>query len=205
MPDSGSEAIEGRSALTRRPAARNLSRNDWVDAAWEMLGERGIDGVRVEPLARRLGVTKGSFYWHFKDREDLLESLLDRWFADREKDARPVLEGDSETDPAERIWALFERVIRRASRSQTVSLRLLSHFDPAVAERIAVEDERRLEFLKDQLVALGFAEDEALARGQAYQLMMTGEFLRSGALPLDERLRRARRHHDVLVKGRTGG
>lgn len=199
MPDSGAASVQSRKSERRRPEARNLTRLDWVAGAWEMLGERGIDRVRVEPLAKKLGVTKGSFYWHFKDRDELLEALLDRWFSDREEDARPVTEGAADTDPGERLWALFERVIRRVSRGQTVSLRLLSHYDPAIAARIAKEDERRLDFLKNSLLALGFSEDEALARGQAYQALMTGEFLRSGTLPLEERISRARRHHDILV------
>ena len=62
-------------------ASDSLTREDWISGAWDMLGERGMDGVRVEPLARRLGVTKGSFYWHFKDRGELLEALLNRWFS----------------------------------------------------------------------------------------------------------------------------
>lgn len=199
MPDSGTASVQNRKGERRRPEARNLTRHDWVEGAWEMLGERGIDRVRVEPLAKRLGVTKGSFYWHFKDRDELLEALLDRWFTVHEEDERHVTENTVDMDPGERIWALFDRVIRRVSRGQTVSLRLLSHYDPGIAARIAKEDTGRLEFLKTQLMAMGFAEDDALARGQAYQALMTGEFLRSGALPLEERIDRARRHHEILL------
>ena len=46
--------------------SENLTREDWISGAWNMLGEGGLEGVRIEPLARQLGVTKGSFYWHFK-------------------------------------------------------------------------------------------------------------------------------------------
>src|SRR5262249_42932087 len=66
----------------RMEAARmddRLGREDWLRAARRALLARGPEGVRVEPLARDLGVTKGSFYWHFGDRADLLEALLVEW------------------------------------------------------------------------------------------------------------------------------
>ena len=56
-----------------------LGKDDWLRAARRALLIRGPNGVRVEPLARDLGVTKGSFYWHFSDRDDLLEALLVEW------------------------------------------------------------------------------------------------------------------------------
>ena len=65
-------------SLTIRTRMVNRSRTgaDWLKAARLALLHRGPDAVRVEPLARGLGVTKGSFYWHFKDRNALLEALL---------------------------------------------------------------------------------------------------------------------------------
>src|SRR5690606_13043756 len=57
-----------------------LEATAWVDAGIEILVRESIEHVRVERLARELGVTKGSFYWHFKDREDLQAAILDRWF-----------------------------------------------------------------------------------------------------------------------------
>lgn len=58
---------------------QQLARKDWEQAALQMLAERGVEGLAIEPLARRLGVTKGSFYWHFSDRMELLKSALATW------------------------------------------------------------------------------------------------------------------------------
>ena len=55
------------------------SRDDWLDAAWRMLGDGGVDSIRVEKLAENMGVTKGSFYWHFKNRRDLIDEMLSFW------------------------------------------------------------------------------------------------------------------------------
>ena len=62
-------------------AERNgrLSADDWAAAALEQIAEQGVSAVAVEPLARRLGVTKGSFYWHFPSRDALLQAALERW------------------------------------------------------------------------------------------------------------------------------
>lgn len=174
----------------------NLSRDDWVAAAWEMLGDAGVDGVRVEPLAKKLGVTKGSFYWHFKDRQQLLDALLDRWFSIWDAQMSP--EVNSAADPADRIWALFRSVLGRGTRGQTVSLRMWSHHEPSIAERIEERDRQRLAFLMGQLQEIGFSPEEARVRGQIYQAIMTGEYLRSGGLPLDDRLARARDYHRML-------
>ena len=177
-------------------STESLTRDDWISAAWDMLGENGLDGVRVEPLARRLGVTKGSFYWHFKDRQQLMEALLDRWFSIWDDQMLPDME--EAANPADRIWALFESVLGRLTRGQTVSLRMMSHSDADVARRIDERDAQRLSFLTSQLVEIGFAPDEARVRGQVYQTIMTGEYLRSGGLPLEERVARTRSYHLML-------
>lgn len=178
--------------------ADNLTRDDWIAAAWDVLGEGGVEGVRVEPLAKKLGVTKGSFYWHFKGRQDLLDALLDRWFSIW--DERLLSDVQTAADPAEKIWGLFRSVVGRATRGQTVSLRIWSHRNPDVARRIEERDTQRLAFLTEQLESIGFSTGEARVRGQVYQAIMTGEYLRSGGLPLNERIERARQYHEMLSR-----
>ena len=191
MAETGAPAV----GTGRRRTSESLTRDDWISGAWDMLGESGFEGVRVEPLARRLGVTKGSFYWHFKDRQELLEALLDRWFSIWDDLSADV---ELANNPADRIWALFESVIKRVTRGQTVSLRMLSHKDPDVARRIEARDASRLSFLMMLLEEIGFPREEARVRGQVYQAIMTGEYLRSGGVPLNERIERARDYHGLL-------
>lgn len=191
-----SDAAKAPSKRGSTKTSDNLTREAWISGAWDMLGETGLDGVRVEPLAKNLGVTKGSFYWHFKDRQELLDALLDRWFAIWDDQMSPDIDGNGTA--ADRIWALIESVIRRTTRGQTISLRLLSHKDPDVALRIEERDAQRLAFLMQRLKEIGFSHEEARVRGQLYQAIMTGEFLRSGGFPLDERLARAQEYHLLL-------
>lgn len=81
-----------------RPA---LDRQAWIRQATDCLAESGVDGIRVETLAKRLGVTKGSFYWHFKDRPALLEAVLDAWQTGRVREASRLVE--QAADPGEQI------------------------------------------------------------------------------------------------------
>jgi AcrR family transcriptional regulator len=190
------ETADAASTVDRGRANESLTKGDWIAGAWEMLGETGLDGVRVEPLAKRLGVTKGSFYWHFKDRQELLDALFDRWFSIGEDYLSPNY-GHGE-NAADRIWKLFESVIGRTTRGQTVTLRLFSHKDPDAARRIEDRDAQRLAFLIRELKEIGFPHEEARVRGQIYQAIMTGEFLRSGGLPFEERIAHAREYHLLL-------
>ena len=85
-----------------------LSADDWAREALEQIAETGVASVAVEPLARRLGVTKGSFYWHFPSRDALLQAALERW----ETMEQELVFGSLEkvTDPRERLRALFQLV-----------------------------------------------------------------------------------------------
>ncbi len=173
------------------------SRDDWIDAAWTALGEGGVEAVRVERLARKLGVTKGSFYWHFKTRQDLIGALLDRWFGLREVDGTSAPGNDQ--DPANRIWMVFERAVSRGTQGQAASLRFWAQRHPDVASRIHSEDAKRFEFFVEQFSALGFPKPEAKTRAEVYMGIISAEFLRAGGLEPDERLKLARRQHHMLT------
>jgi len=73
---------------------QKLAREDWEQAALQMLAKRGLVGLAIEPLARELGVTKGSFYWHFTDRNALLKSALDKWESADAHNLAVLLEND---------------------------------------------------------------------------------------------------------------
>src|SRR5512142_2273935 len=97
---------------TTRPR-RRLTRDDWADAALAAVAEGGLAAVAVEPLAARLGTTKGSFYWHFATREALLEAALARW---EDKTTTAVIGEivNAMDDPASQLRRLIVRVIGMA-------------------------------------------------------------------------------------------
>ena len=122
-----------------------LSADDWAQAALDLIAEQGVPAVAVEPLARRLGVTKGSFYWHFPSRESLLVAALERW----EKTEQEAIFGQLEriADPRQRLRQLFDVVAHEATSHIVYSalLKVLDH--PIVAPVIGRVSQRRLEWL----------------------------------------------------------
>ena len=107
-----------------------LSAVDWANGAVDLIAEAGVAAVAVEPLARRLGVTKGSFYWHFPSRDALLVAALERWEQEEQEAVFGSLEGVS--DPRERLSQLFALVAHEV-KSHIIYSELLKALDhPAV-------------------------------------------------------------------------
>lgn len=132
-------------ATGRGERGNRLSAEDWAAAALEQIAEQGVASVAVEPLARRLGVTKGSFYWHFPSREALLVAALESW----ERNEQEAVFGQLEVveDPRERLRTLFSLVAHEYKAHVVYSelLRAMDH--PAVQPVIGRVSERRLEYL----------------------------------------------------------
>ena len=142
--------------------ARKLTRDDWAAAALAALARGGLEAVAVEPIASRLGATKGSFYWHFKNRDALVEAALALWEHDRTDAVIDFLQ--REPDPALRLKALVEGAYEHGPNDR-VELALLSNPGNRVVVRtLRRVTERRVAYVADQLEALGWDADEARDR-----------------------------------------
>jgi AcrR family transcriptional regulator len=147
----------------------------WVRAGLALLSENGVDGVRVETLARRLGVTKGGFYWAFKDRAALLEAMLAEWRMRATLALIARLEKESDP-PLERLRRLLRIPIvgpRAESGAGTeLSVRVWGRRDPRALAALNEVDQLRLRYLEHLLIACGITEVEAPARAiVAYSYM----------------------------------
>lgn len=146
--------------------ARNgrLSADDWAREALEQIAETGVASVAVEPLARRLGVTKGSFYWHFPSRDALLQAALERW----ETMEQELVFGSLEkvTDPRERLRALFQLVAHEV-KSHVIYSELLKALDhAAVSPVIGRVSARRLDYLTASFRQAGLSRTAAQHRAR---------------------------------------
>ncbi|MFI7668523.1 TetR/AcrR family transcriptional regulator [Nocardia sp. NPDC049526] len=143
-------------------AKTRLTADDWAQAALDALAEGGLAAVAVEPIAKRLGTTKGSFYWHFKDRATLVEAALARWEQRSTDDV--IAEIAIETDPAERLHRLFAQVIDYAAIGH-IELALLASADqPSVAATLRRVADRRIEYVAELLRELGLTTGQARTR-----------------------------------------
>jgi AcrR family transcriptional regulator len=140
-------------------ARQNLNAEQWAEAALDAMAAGGLEAVAVEPLARRLGVTKGSFYWHFPNRMALIKAGLALWEKNETDDAlRGVAD---EPDPYERLVKLFKNV-SSSYRSGRLYLALASASDdPVVGEVLHRVSARRMRYLYDCYRALGLDEPAA--------------------------------------------
>lgn len=141
-----------------------LSAQDWEQAALELIAEQGIRAVAVESLARRMGVTKGSFYWHFPNRESLLQQALLRWEKHDEANLQASL--GAIDDPRDRLRSFFRRT-GREKLTHDVFSSLCTAADHAqvepLLERVA---ERRMRHIAAAFVEIGFDTSEASHRAR---------------------------------------
>lgn len=180
-PKKGS-ARAARSAGAPKPqetGAEALGPEAWVAAGWQALARSGVEGVRVEPLAARLGVTKGSFYWHFRDRAALLSAILVAWEARETSDVITRVDASSDS-PAARLMELLRRTAASPGAAPDVepAIRAWGTRDPDVERRLAEIDRRRERYVEDLLVAAGVARPSAKHRARVLYLALIGDHTR---------------------------
>jgi AcrR family transcriptional regulator len=158
-------------APTRTPRQR------WIEEALQALAQGGPDAVRIEPLAKSLGVTRGGFYWHFEDRGALLGEMLDTW----ERAAT-----DEVIERVERKGGDPRAKVRRAGALTfsddllpiDLAVRAWSRHDPDVAERLRRVDNRRMGYLRGLFGAFCSDEAEIEARSMlAFSLLIGNHFM----------------------------
>ena len=157
---------ERGSSSAGRPAGR-VSKQDWLEKALEVFKSRGIDAVRVVDLARSLDVSKSGFYWHFKDRAELLEGMKRYWvdeFSRRFIDDTYAREGPLR----ERLVSLIRAI--RASDSGRLDLAFTAwaQADPAVRETIDRVRDMRVSFIKDLLSKSDVSHEQLTTRARLF-------------------------------------
>ena len=133
---------------------QSLTAEAWAAAALEAIAAGGVEAVAVEPLARQLGVTKGSFYWHFQNRDALLRAALELW--ERRETDDVLARIGPEEDPYERIVKVFKQA-NAGYRSGRLYLAIAAAEDkPLVREFVHRVSVKRMDYLYECYRALGF-------------------------------------------------
>jgi len=165
------------------PAPRRLSRDDWAAAALTAIGQGGIDAVAVEPLAVKLAATKGSFYWHFRSRDELIEAALEVWEQRWTGAVIDFLEGLE--DPAERLRMLMTATFQDAPRQREIEVALLAHPSHPVANAaVRRVMNRRLDYMAKQFRAIGWNREEAKDRSVLLGYLYSGYLLTASLEPM---------------------
>ena len=155
-------------ATTRTPRSR------WIEEGLAALAAGGPDAVRIEPLAKELGVTKGGFYWHFDDRGALLDEMLDEWERASIDEVIERVEAAG-GDARARLQLLFELAATSSSlRRIDLAVRDWSRREPTVAARLRRVDNRRMEYLRTLFADLCTDDDEVEVRATLCMALFVG-------------------------------
>jgi AcrR family transcriptional regulator len=153
------------------------SRQDWLKTAVHMLGKDGVDGVRVDPLARALGVTKGSFYWHFRSRSDLLDAVIDLWEAET---TWLIAEASRAANPRNRLLRFFQLISPALNYPSDREMFAWARRSAMVRTRANVVELKRVSFIEQQLIAAGISSPVAARRAEIAYLATLGWLERRG-------------------------
>jgi AcrR family transcriptional regulator len=171
-----SEARKQTSRSMPRPEAP-LTAEAWITAGTEILADENVRGVQIPTLCRRLGVTKGSFYWHFGSLADLLRRLLEHWRRRATLDIIGRLTGTAMEAGAtlRALLALPRRSRSRTAAALEASVRDWARRDADAARAVREVDEVRLRFFEQMFRARGFEGGEATARAYLAYCVMMGD------------------------------
>ena len=156
-----------------------IGRDHWIEAGLKELGHGGVEAVRVEVVAQRLGVTKGGFYRRFKDRRALLDAILDAWQRGRiaaiEKQAE--LGGPSARDRLRSLIRLYSERLNPEGMTIELAVRQWARADAAAAAAVASVDATRLRIVGELYRMLGLSAEDAQARAMLFYSFIFGQSL----------------------------
>jgi AcrR family transcriptional regulator len=163
-----------------------MNRQSWFDAGFEQLAAHGPQGLRVMAIARQLGVTKGSFYWHFKNLREYRAALMTEW---ERRYTHQIIQQVERAggDAAAKLRRLMSVSARAASAGPriTFALRLWAMSDPRVGKIVARVDDVRLAYLTNLLCEIGWGKRDAMTLARFAQQALVGRLVLSDP-PLSE-------------------
>ncbi|MBP8214945.1 MAG: TetR/AcrR family transcriptional regulator [Propionivibrio sp.] len=165
-------------SVPAKPRAQ-LDRSGWIDGAIEALADEGLSGMRVEALAKRFGVTKGSFYWHFRDRQDLFDAMLQTWKDGRIRDIdkQRAMPAGNESEQLQQIIEIYSANRNRKGISIELAVRDWARRDPQASAVVEEVDTYRLESACKLFVATGLSDSEAKSRSLLLYAYVFGQSL----------------------------
>jgi len=176
-----------------------LTRESWVAIARKALITGGIEEVKVDVLARRLKVTRGSFYWHFDSRQDLLNALLEDWEANNRREIESIrslvaTEGDALVELF-RVWLGEDP----SFPAFDIAIRVWARKKPAVSKLVRTIDDAWILLLQEQLARGGMTAPESFVRARIMYFHQVGYFALSINEDIEERAKLAPYYYSALT------
>ncbi len=183
--------------MAKARAAR-LAVDDWIQAGYAVLAEEGIKSLKVDRLCSRLGVTKGSFYWHFADIATYRMALVDAWGASRDEERRHF--GTSnDVPPRQRLSQMMTTLVDARHWTLERAMREWARTDDAVAASVRAADRRVVGAVRQAFLDYGFDPEEAELRANATFAAGVGFLHLSGPQPATQGSAQRERFLDIML------
>ena len=160
--------------MTEKKVTRGVSKAEWLQAALDALAHGSVSGISIGALSRTLGIAKSGFYWHFKNRDDLLQQLLKYW----EHEITEVITENEEVlamGPKDRIRKTAEMILDYDLVRFEIGIRQWAMNDKVAARAVRSVNRKRLDFLQQAFNELGFSDNEADMRAMLFVCYHTWE------------------------------
>ena len=178
---------------------RRMSREEWLTHALDVLEKEGGGALTIDALSRRLGVSRGSFYWHFKDRTDFIHQLVDRWSmislssVDSEVDL-------PELDAKQRLLLLMEAIVNQRLARYDNAVRAWASRDPSTKKMVKKIDDYRLNYVRSLFAEIGFKGDELKMRTRTFVVYFSLETALFSRMSHKEQLKHIQAMHALLTR-----
>lgn len=178
----------------RQRTSSRLTIERWIEEGYTLIAEEGLRAVKIDRLCERLGVTKGSFYWHFDDIHAYFRALAQAW-GRAQRDSRSSLESLGELPPHERLTAMMRHLTSPHQWRLERAVREWARWDAGVAEQVSASDRWVFKQVRRAFLDAGFPSAEATVRARASFAVGIGFIHLASSVP---RAREAREHERFL-------
>ncbi len=178
---------------------KGISKNQWLAKALELLELEGFEAVKIEKLAKLLGISRSGFYWHFKNRQDLLQHLLDFW----SQEYTSILIDDLEIKKLtadERLLTVMKMIRNKKLTKYDLAMNAWAKADPRVHEAVNKVIKMRLDFSREIFAELGFDGDELEMRARLFTCYQTWEDVTFSDNDEKQNLKLQRLRHRMFIK-----
>ncbi|WP_171171411.1 TetR/AcrR family transcriptional regulator [Ruegeria sp. HKCCA0370] len=160
--------------ITRASPKNAATKEDWILLAYKVLNEGGVSAIKIVPMAKRLNLTSGSFYWHFKNVRELLDEVLRYW--EQELTDKVIAQAKTFGGPPEdRILLLMKKVIEEDAALPDHAVSVWANTDEKAKESYQRTIGKRFQFAAWMFEQAGFSNEEAKARGRLMVTSLMGD------------------------------
>jgi AcrR family transcriptional regulator len=182
----------------RGSEGNRLSVDDWIQAGYEILAAEGMKALKIDRLCSHLGVTKGSFYWHFDGMPSYRAALIEAWGELRDQDRRHI-DAMGDTPPRERLSNMMASLVSPRHWTLERAMREWARSDESVAASVRAADRRLLRAVRRAFLDYGFEPEEADLRASATFAAGIGFLHLSVTTPNDRDAARAERFLELVL------